>query len=102
MALDFNYSRAISQASQMEDIAREMRSLVTNKLDKTYASINAAWDGECSDSYMSHCWDTSSRLTAKANELDSIASRLRTAARIIKEAEERARRLKARKAAAAP
>ena len=92
MVLDFNYNLAIRQATQIEDIAREMRSAENGKLANAIAAVDASWDGDTSGIFLRHCAETKQQMIAKAGELENLARRIRDVARILKEAEERARR----------
>ncbi|MDR1605189.1 MAG: WXG100 family type VII secretion target [Gracilibacteraceae bacterium] len=92
MIYNFNYAKAIGQASQIEAVADDMRNLASGRLRGALDSINAAWDGETSKLFLRHGEETKQRITARANELTKLAERIRQVARILKEAEERARR----------
>jgi uncharacterized protein YukE len=92
MIFNFNYSQAIKQAGQIEDVAREMRSLASGKLTTAIDTINASWDGSTSDIFIGHCNETKTQIGTRASDLDALAKRIREVAKILKEAEERARR----------
>jgi uncharacterized protein YukE len=90
--IQFDYSRAISQAGQIETIASEMRTLASGKVSDAMTAIDASWDGNTSTSFLTHCEGTKTEITATAGTLDGLAGQIREAARIIKEAEEAAQK----------
>jgi uncharacterized protein YukE len=90
--MNFNYDLAVRQAAKVEEIASDMRALADNRLGAAYEGIGAVWDGEASDAFMAHCHETKRRVSSRANELLETARRMREVARILREAEERARR----------
>ena len=92
MIYNFNYNLAIRQATQIEEIAREMRSLANNKLTNAIATVDASWDGDSSTIFLRHCTETKQQIITKATDLENLARRIREVARILKEAEDRARR----------
>ena len=90
MVLNFNYNLAIRQATEIEEIARSMRSLANGKFSTAIATVDASWDGDTSAIFLRHCAETKQQITTKATELENLARRIRDVARILKEAEERA------------
>ena len=92
MIWNFNYNLAIRQATQIEEIAREMKSLANGKFSTAIATVDASWDGDTSNIFIRHCTETKQQITAKATELENLARRIRDVAKILKEAEDRARR----------
>ena len=93
MIENFNYTRAINQAVSVERIASELRSIANNRLKSKYAAIGAAWSGTNATNYLRHCTETTSQILDKASTLDSIASRMRSVARILRDAEENVKRM---------
>ena len=92
MTLNFNFNLAARQATQIEDIASDMRSLANDKMTNAIATIDASWDGETSNLFIRHCDETKKQIISRASDLDSLARRIREVAKILREAEERARR----------
>jgi uncharacterized protein YukE len=90
--LNFNYNNAIRQASQIESVAGELRGLANNRLSGALGSVNAAWDGEASKLFLNHGEETKRRILMRSEELAEIARRIRRAASVIRETEERAER----------
>lgn len=89
--INFNYSRAISQAGQIEEIAQEMRSLADRDLQNGLEELSACWKGEASNQFVAYCGTTQNDLRAEASKLQDLARRIREIARILREAEERAK-----------
>jgi len=92
MILNFNYDLAIRQASQIEGIASEMRKLANGQMNSAISTVDASWDGDTSNIFLRHCNDTKQQIITRAGELESNAQRIRNVARILRDAEERARR----------
>ena len=92
MILDFNYDLAKRQATQIEGIAGDMRSLANGQMSNAIATVNASWDGDTSNLFIRHCNETKQQIVSRAAELENLARRIRDVARILKDAEERARR----------
>ena len=90
MTLDFDYNQAIRQASQIDTIAGEMRTIANRRLTDAISSIDTSWDGDTSVIFLRHCTDTKTRILSKATELESLAQRVRDVARVVRETEERA------------
>jgi len=90
--LNFNYDLAKRQATQIEGIAGEMRRLANGQMSNAIATIDASWDGDTSTVFIRHCNETKQQLVTRANELENLARRIRDVAKILKEADERAKR----------
>jgi len=99
--MNFNYNLAISQANQVDTVATDMLNVANRDLQNTLDSIGASWQGESAQQFIGYCTTTQTEIRKKAGELQDLARRIREAARIIKEAEERARELQRRREAAA-
>jgi hypothetical protein len=88
--MNFNYDQAIRQANKIEEIARDMRNIADQKLRDTIESIGAVWQGNAANLYLRHCGGTRDGISKCAGELMDAAGRMRSAARILHEAEMRA------------
>jgi len=93
MVLNFNYDLAIRQATQIEDIACEMRKLANGQMSNAIATIDASWDGDTSSIFLRHCGETKQQVVARAGELECNAQRIRSVARVLRDAEETAKRI---------
>jgi uncharacterized protein YukE len=89
--MNFNYDQAMRQANQIEEIARDMESLANQRIRGAMDHIGAIWKGEAASRYLSHCDQTRNDIQAKASGLKETATRIRNTAKILKEAEDRAR-----------
>lgn len=98
---NFNYNNAISQANQVDNIAKEMLAVANRQLQTTMDSIGACWRGEASQQFLGHCATTQADIRDQAKKLQDLARRIREVARIIEAAEERAKELQRKKDAAA-
>ena len=92
MILNFDFALASRQASEVEEIGREMRNLANRRFNDAIAAIDRSWDGETSISFIRHCNDTKSKMLLKASEIENLGKRIRTVARIVKETEDSIRR----------
>ena len=98
--LDFNYSRAINQAKQIDDIANEMLSVASTRLQNSLDSIGACWKGESSQQFIGYCAGVQTDIRNQSRNLQNVARRIRDAAKIIRDAEMRAKELQRKEAAA--
>lgn len=99
--IEFNYNQAISQANQIETVASEMLNVANKQLQTSIDSIGVCWQGDASQQFVKYCSTTQSDIRAEAKKLQDLSKRLREVARIIKEAEERAKEIQRREAEAA-
>jgi WXG100 family type VII secretion target len=88
--MNFNYERALRQAGQMDEAANEMENLANQKLRGAADHIAAVWQGAAATDYLRYCERIRNDIRVKADSLKETAERIRKAARILKEAEERA------------
>jgi WXG100 family type VII secretion target len=88
--IEFNYNKAIKQATQIDDIARDMQRLSDSDMRETLDSISTVWKGEASRQFIGSCAEIQEDIQTRAKELREISRRIREVARTIKEAEEQA------------
>jgi hypothetical protein len=50
--LNFDYPKALRQASEIENVANSMRSLASNGLDNAYEAIASVWKGDTANLYI--------------------------------------------------
>lgn len=98
--MNFNYGRAINQADQVDAIAEEMLKVANKQLQSTVDSIGASWRGEASKQFLEYCTSTQADIRTQAKRLQDLARRIKNVARIIEEAEQRAKELQRQRAAA--
>jgi WXG100 family type VII secretion target len=99
--MDFNYGLAIRQANQVDEIAKEMQNIANRQLQSAVDSIEACWQGDASKQFLGYCTTTQEDIRIQARKLQDLANRVRTVARIIEEAEQRAKEAQRRAAEAA-
>jgi uncharacterized protein YukE len=88
--LNFDYPKALRQASEIENVANSMRSLAHNGLENAYEAIANVWKGDSANVYLNHCRETKQLIINRAGALDALATRIRKTARIIEDAEQKA------------
>lgn len=99
--MNFNYSRAISQAQQIESAADEISGSAGARLRSSIGAIGQCWQGDLSTRFTVCCKRADVETVTLAADLRTIARRMREVARIIKAAEEEALARQRRAAAAA-
>ena len=93
MIMNFNHRKAIRQARKVETIANEMMDVADRQLRSASNSIEASWKGEASRKFISHLYRTQTDIRTEARKLKDLARRIRSVAKIIEEAEQRAKEL---------
>ncbi|NMA33885.1 MAG: hypothetical protein GX940_04950 [Clostridiaceae bacterium] len=99
--MNFNYNQAIRQADQIDSAAGELLNTANRQLQTTLESVAACWNGDASAQFISYCRTVQEDIRREAGKLQDLARRIRQVARIIREAEERARELQRQREAAA-
>ncbi|HWQ79796.1 MAG TPA: WXG100 family type VII secretion target [Anaerovoracaceae bacterium] len=99
--MNFNYNQAINQAKQLEGVANEMLNVANKQFQTTVDSIQDSWEGKASQQFLSYCIATQEDIKKQARKLQDLAGRIREVARIIEEAEQRAKESQRRKEAKA-
>ena len=94
--MNFNYKQAINQASQIETVASDMLGMANKQLQSTMDSIGVCWRGGASQQFLNYCATTQAYIKTQVTNLQNVALQIREVARIIKEAEERAKELQRR------
>ena len=97
---NFNYTKAMNQASQVDTVANDMLSVANKQMQNTLDSIGACWQGEASRQFIGYCATTQADMRAQASKLQDLAKRIREGARIIRDAEEKATALQSQQAGA--
>jgi WXG100 family type VII secretion target len=90
MTIDFNYSQAISQANQIDTIADDMQSLANSQLQNALETLGGVWKGEASQLFVTYCNGTKGDILTQAQNLHNLASKIRSVAAILKNAEQAA------------
>lgn len=98
--MNFNYNQAISQANQVEKIAKDMLAIANKQIQNAGDSIEICWRGSASQQFIANLEATQADIRAQAKKLQDLAKRIRSVAKIIEEAEQRAKELLRQKDAA--
>ena len=81
---------AKERADELDDIAKKMRKIATEKLNGDLGSLPNSWTGEGSDRYRRKGMEMIQQVEISANNLNKIANTIRTVAERIYRAEMRA------------
>lgn len=85
--INFNYRKALKQASQLEDIARKVKNTSQNELQGILNQVNSAWQSDSAPDYLKKGRKVQTDIATISGNLRSIATTIRTVAQIIYEAE---------------
>lgn len=86
----FDYSQAIKQASKLDEIARKLDRLASDKMENTVGSLRSAWQSDSSQQYYNKVGKVQGDMRATAGKIKTIAQSIRTTADAVKRAEQRA------------
>ena len=92
MAIEFNYNNAISQAELIEGIVKDMRDVANKDLQTTVDSISASWRGDAAQQFLRYCFTAQGDVKSQAAKLEKLATDIRRVAKVIKDAEDKAKR----------
>jgi len=92
MAIEFDYNRAMKQATEIDGVADDIDRLIRNNLQNTQAALSTAWTGEAATLYLQNLRQFGEDAAAEARKLRDIASRIRKTAKVIEQAEQDAKR----------
>lgn len=99
--LNFNYNQAIKQANQIDTVANDMLSVANKQLQTTLDSIGTCWQGDASRQFIGYCATTQTDIRTQAKKLQDLAHRIREVAKIIRDAEEKAKEIQGQQDATA-
>ncbi len=85
--IQFNYQKALRQASQLEGIARKLKNASGTELQNILQQVHSAWQSDSAPQYLQKGRKVQGDINTTAGNLNSIASTIRTVAQIIYEAE---------------
>lgn len=83
----FNYNKALSQASELEEISRKMKNVAGNTLENILNDVHAAWKSDSAPQYIKKGQKVGSDIRTTAANLTKIAQTIRTIARRVRDAE---------------
>ncbi len=93
MSIEFDFAQACRQASELEEIAGEIRTLANQKMSNSMQQLSANWKGDSASAFLKKNDLLRDDIADTAETLYSIAASIRTVARRIYEAEMAAKRL---------
>ena len=86
----FNYAQAMKQADRLDDVARRIERLATDKMESTTGALKSAWQSDSSPQYIRKMGTVQDEIKGNARNIKKVAQRIRTTAEGIKRAELRA------------
>ena len=89
-SIRMDFTKALRQASQLEDISRTMRRLGNEKLEGTLQNLGQNWTGDNSLRYIGKGRQLEGKIIGTSNALMDIARTIRQIAQNVYEAEMRA------------
>ena len=96
--IEFNYSRALDQASKIDTTAGRLKTISDTDLKGVLQNVSAGWKGENANKYIVKGDILYGRICRVAGGLNSVASAIRAAAKTIYEAELEALRIEEERA----
>ena len=96
MFMDFNYTKAIRQANEIDNVASDMLSIADKQMQTALDSIGVCWQGDASYQFIGYCTATQTDIRTQAKKLQDLARRIREVAKIIKDAEDKAKEIQGR------
>lgn len=93
MEICFNFTCAVKQAEELENLAAQIKSLSEKELENTVNRMNRAWDGDDAQSYIKKIRNLQSDLGKRAGQIQKGAAALRKAAESTYRAEREAYRI---------
>ena len=91
--IEFDFGQALKQASNLEDIAQEMKSLAKNRICDALQDISANWKSESATVFIRKSDSVRQDIAQTAEQLYEIAALIRSKAQEIYEADQAAARL---------
>ena len=92
-SIKFNYDKAIKQAGELADIAKEIRKVANDKMETSIQTVDKNWDGASSKKFVNKSKQLKSKVVDSADDIDKIASSIKTMAKKIYDAEMEALRI---------
>lgn len=91
--LNINFEKALKQAEELENIAKEIENVAKVDLEDSFNSISRNWTGENSNNYIKKGAKVKEDIKKTAKNLKETAEAIREIVRRDKEAEEAAERI---------
>ena len=86
----FNYRQAIRQAEKLEEVAKKLNKLGTDKMGNSIGTLKSAWQSDNSGAYYSKAIKVQGEIQTTAKNIRQIAQAIRSTAEAVRNAELRA------------
>lgn len=83
----FNYDRAVTQASQLDNVAKKLQNAANNNMESILNDVSRAWKSDSTLQYVKKCQKVEGDMRTSANNLKQIATTIRTIAKRVRDAE---------------
>lgn len=93
MKIEFNYAKAVRQAERLEESAERLKQMAQSSMSDTFQQLNASWSGENASSYIQKGHILQQQVSETAAELTRIAEDIKTVAKRIRDAERQAKEI---------
>lgn len=88
--IEMNFSKAKQQASELEQVAKELKNLASDKMENSLSTISGSWESENATAYLTKARTVQEKISKCGTELQSTATAIRNIAQITYDAEMRA------------
>lgn len=85
--IEINYSKAKTQADNLEDAARQLKNMATGRLEDSCGSISRNWQGENADKYLKKVRKVQGDMEQVSKDLENTARSIRNIAKITYQAD---------------
>ncbi|BCN29978.1 WXG100 family type VII secretion target [Anaeromicropila herbilytica] len=92
-SIEFDFAKALSQANEIDEIARDLNTLASNKFDTTMQSLSSNWKGDSANKYLKKGVTLQTYMGTSVKNLNTVADNIRAVAKRIYEAEMEAKRI---------
>lgn len=83
----FNYEKAIKQADELLDIAKDVRKVAKDKMEPSIQTIDKNWDGDSSKKFVTKSNQLKEKVVDSADDIQKIAGAIKEMAKKIYDAE---------------
>lgn len=83
----FNYNKAIAQADELLDIAKEIKKVADDKFSDSITQIDNNWDGQNSKKFVTKCNNLKGKMEDSSSDISKIAGAIKEIAKAIRDAE---------------
>lgn len=85
--INFNYNKAMSQATELEDISKQLKNVANNTMEDVLNDVHVAWKSDSTPAYIKKGQKVEGDIRTTATNLNNIAQTIRTVARRVRDAE---------------